>query len=68
MISSNDNSQTGLLNPDCQDLEQKHKNVEKMIQMLITEVGSVISFTNKNVFETTSEANKCVFVRNRRTK
>lgn len=36
-----------------------------MTQMLITEVGSITSFTNRNVFETTSEANKCVFVRNR---
>lgn len=33
--------------------------------MLIARVGSVISFTNRNVFETTSEANKCVFVRKR---
>lgn len=63
---SNDNFQTGLLNPDCQNLEQKLKNVGKIIQMLITEVGSISSFTNKNVFETTSEANKYVFFRNRR--
>lgn len=61
LFLSNDNFQTGLLNPDCQNLGKKTlKNMEKIIQMLIAEVGSILSFTNKNVFETTSEANKYV--------
>lgn len=65
---SNDNSQTGVPNPDCQELERKHETRKKWPRCWSQELAASFSFTNRNVFETTSEANKCAFVRNREQK
>ena len=62
---SNDNSQAGLLNTDCQGLEQKHKTWKKWPRCWSQKLAASLLSQTENVFETTSQANKCVFVRHR---
>ncbi len=61
---SNDNSQTGLLSSHCHGLEQKHLTRKKLPRCWSQELAASLCSQTQTCFETTSEANKCVFVRN----